>query len=408
MNRRNLAIATAAVVLAAGGGGFVIARLTAPQAAEEAGHEEAGHEEAGHEEEGREGQAAAEEGFVRLAPAEAQAAGVTVVSLQRGGGQEIRLAGRVEPQPSARAAVASPLAGAVQRVYVAPGSYVRAGAAIATLRSGEGAVLRAEGAVGSSQAASARADAQAAAAAFAREDRLLKEGIVSRQDWEAARATMLKAQAEVRAAEAQAQAARARISAAGSPAASGLTTVVSPISGVVTSVQTAAGGFVAQGATVAEVSNTSLVELVFTAPAMVASRITPGMQIVAQGPDGTEFTAVVSGVAPDSHEAAGAAIIRARPTGPVPAPGAPLSGRVVVGGSGATTVPTEAVQTVEGRASVFIAEATGFRVRPVVPGRAANGQTEIIRGLEGSERVAGRGAFLLKAELAKGEAEHGH
>ena len=33
---------------------------------------------------------------------------------------------------------------------------------------------------------------------------------------------------------------------------------------------------------------------------------------------------------------------------------------------------------------------------------------EIVFGLAGTERIAGVGAFLLKAELAKGEAEHGH
>ncbi len=408
MKLRDIAVAAAAVAIVAGAGGFGLARLTGGEPSQEAASEEAGHEGEEHAKDGSEGWAEAEEGFVALTPNEAQAAGVTVVSLLRGGGQEIRLAGRVEPQPSARAAVAAPLGGSVERVHVAPGSYVRAGAPIATLRSGEGAVLRAEAAVGGSQAASARAEAQAAAAAFAREDRLLKEGIVARQDWEAVRATMLKAQAEVRAADAQSQAARARIAAAGSPGASGRMTVVSPISGVITAMQTAAGGFVAQGGTVAEVTNPNLVELVFTAPAMVAGRITPGMQIVAQGPEGTEYRAVVTGVAPDAVEASGAAVVRARPTGLVPAPGAPLSGRVVVSGSGAITVPTDAVQTVEGRTAVFVAEARGFRARPVLTGRTANGQVEILRGLEGSERVAGRGAFLLKAELAKGEAEHGH
>jgi cobalt-zinc-cadmium efflux system membrane fusion protein len=53
-------------------------------------------------------------------------------------------------------------------------------------------------------------------------------------------------------------------------------------------------------------------------------------------------------------------------------------------------------------------EGAGFRARPVVTGRIAGGQTEILSGLTGSERIAGAGAFLLKAELAKGEAEHGH
>ena len=71
-------------------------------------------------------------------------------------------------------------------------------------------------------------------------------------------------------------------------------------------------------------------------------------------------------------------------------------------------MPSDAVQTVEGAPSVFVVEAGGFRARPVVTGRTADGRTEIVCGLTGVERIAGAGAFLLKAELAKGEAEHGH
>ena len=44
-------------------------------------------------------------------------------------------------------------------------------------------------------------------------------------------------------------------------------------------------------------------------------------------------------------------------------------------------------------------------------GESGSGKTVTSRtlsGLSGAERVAGPGAFLLKAELAKGEAEHGH
>ena len=44
----------------------------------------------------------------------------------------------------------------------------------------------------------------------------------------------------------------------------------------------------------------------------------------------------------------------------------------------------------------------------MIAGRVSGGRTEIISGLEGDERIAGVGAFLLKAELGKGEAEHDH
>ena len=56
--------------------------------------------------------------------------------------------------------------------------------------------------------------------------------------------------------------------------------------------------------------------------------------------------------------------------------------------------------------NVANAGTVGFRATQVLPGRQANGRTEILNGLTGAERVASTNAFLLKAELAKGEAEH--
>ena len=76
--------------------------------------------------------------------------------------------------------------------------------------------------------------------------------------------------------------------------------------------------------------------------------------------------------------------------------------------TGGMTVPTEAVQTVDGNTVVFVQVEGGFQAVQVLAGRQAAGRTEILRGLTGSERVAAVNAFLLKAEMAKGEAEHGH
>lgn len=83
-----------------------------------------------------------------------------------------------------------------------------------------------------------------------------------------------------------------------------------------------------------------------------------------------------------------------------------MSARLVGGQGNVLTVPSEAVQTVEGRPSVFVVEEEGFRAHPVVTGRTASGRTEIVSGLQGDEQIAGVGAFLLKAELGKSEVEH--
>jgi cobalt-zinc-cadmium efflux system membrane fusion protein len=43
-----------------------------------------------------------------------------------------------------------------------------------------------------------------------------------------------------------------------------------------------------------------------------------------------------------------------------------------------------------------------------VTGATSGGSIEIVSGLDGDERIAGANAFLLKAELGRGEAEHAH
>ena len=123
------------------------------------------------------------------------------------------------------------------------------------------------------------------------------------------------------------------------------------------------------------------------------------------GPAG-EFDAVVTGVAAGAGAESGATVIRARPTGAtLPPAGSAVTGAIVTGeAAGGLTVPTEAIQTVDGASVVFIQVPNGFQLRPVLVGRQAGGRTEILRGLDEGERIAAANAFLLKAELAKGEA----
>lgn len=390
--------AVAAVALIAAAGGFGLSSLlnrsdaSPAAAADEHAEGEAGHDEG---EGGPEKSAEAPEGVVALTPAQIQASGINVVRVGRGGGGETRLSGRVEPMIDARASVGASVAGRVERVLVAPGQSVRAGQALAILVSGDAATFRAE-------ADAAAASADAARRAYERDRSLGEQGVVARQEVEASRAQALSA-------EASARAARARAAAAGSPNASGRTSVASPIAGVVTTVQVGPGGFVAQGGVVAEVTNPSRVELVFNAPPTVAAGVRVGSPVRVQGPSG-EFDAVVTGVATGANAQSGAAIVRARPSGgALPPAGSAVTGAVVTGASGeGTTVPSEAVQSVEGSSVVFVQVQGGFRAVPVLVGRQAGGRTEILNGLNGSERIAGANAFLLKAELAKGEAEHGH
>lgn len=74
-------------------------------------------------------------------------------------------------------------------------------------------------------------------------------------------------------------------------------------------------------------------------------------------------------------------------------------------------IPEEAVQDLDGKKVVFVAEsATEFVARTVQVGRMAGGMIEIVEGLKVGESYAIKGAFILKSEVKKGELvdEHGH
>jgi cobalt-zinc-cadmium efflux system membrane fusion protein len=74
-------------------------------------------------------------------------------------------------------------------------------------------------------------------------------------------------------------------------------------------------------------------------------------------------------------------------------------------------VPEDAVQTVEGKPSVFVpveGEANTFATRAVKVGRPLNGMLPVESGLTEGEQVVVSGTFILKADLGKLGAAHEH
>lgn len=77
-------------------------------------------------------------------------------------------------------------------------------------------------------------------------------------------------------------------------------------------------------------------------------------------------------------------------------------------------VEDAAIQTVEGKAVVFVEEGDAFEARPVKLGRGGVGRgaesamVEILSGLRAGEAYVSRNSFILKAELGKSEAGHEH
>lgn len=380
LNRR-LLLGGAAAVLIAAGAGFGLARLTAP-ADPDAHTEEAGHAED-----------EAPAGVIALSAEEAARLDIGIVPVGRGGGGELTLPGRVSLIPGAEAAVDSPLAGVVVAVHVGPGDQVRRGAVLAVIRSPDGAASRAD--VDAAQAA-----VEAAQAAERRDRALFEDGWI-------AQSRLDVTVAEARRAEADLRAARARVATYGAPGADGLVSVRTPIGGIVTAVSVTPGQFLHEEAQqVAMVSDARQVELRFEAPPQAAGQLRVGDTLTATAPGSDPISATVTAIAPVNE--AGVVVIRARASGSLPSVGTVVSARLASSAGGALTVPLEAVQTVEGVPSVFVFTGEGFRAVAVVTGQTSGGFIEIVSGLDGDERIAGRNAFLLKAELGRGEAEHAH
>jgi RND family efflux transporter MFP subunit len=74
----------------------------------------------------------------------------------------------------------------------------------------------------------------------------------------------------------------------------------------------------------------------------------------------------------------------------------------------AVTVPSDAVQQVDGQDVVFVRIAPDrFAVRAVETAGTSNGMTRIARGLKGDEQVVVRGSFVLKSQLLRAALDEG-
>ena len=83
-----------------------------------------------------------------------------------------------------------------------------------------------------------------------------------------------------------------------------------------------------------------------------------------------------------------------------------VTGEVILSSSRAlVTVRPTAIQTFNGKPTVFVQVPSGFQPRAVDLGRKSNEAIEINSGLKEGERYAATNSYLLKAEMLKGEAD---
>jgi cobalt-zinc-cadmium efflux system membrane fusion protein len=348
-------------------------------------------------EDGHEGEEEHEpQGFVAMTAERAATAGIVTEAVQSGGlAAEILAQGMVAPTPAGEAVLTARAEGTVVRINRRLGDYVRAGEAVATMESREAAALSAERSSADARLALARS-------AYQREQRLYEAKVTARQDLEGARAALTEAEAEAR---------RARSAASASLVSHDgrSLSVVSVISGRITRADATLGAFVPAGTELFRVADPNRVQVEVSVLAADVHRIAPGNAAVIELANGETRAAVVRAVTPSLDAESRTATVVLQPDGIGGlTQGQGLRARIRPGGGdeGRIALPEEAVQSLDRRDVVFVRTDKGFQATNVVAGSRAGGRIEIIDGLKPGMSVATRGAFLLKAELGKGEAEH--
>lgn len=322
-----------------------------------------------------------------LSEPQLQRAGLRTIRPELISSSERPLAGFVESAVGAQSRVGMPVAGRVERLLVAPGSSVQAGAVIAVVHSPEAAVARAE-------AEAARATAQSLEHQYRRALPMARQGALSWQELESRRIESVRAGSEARAAA-------ARFQALGSPDASGRVRVRSPLTGQVAAVTAAPGAVLGSGAELAEIQDSHGRELRFMVSPLLAGNLTPGQVLrVKAGP--RELRARVLAIAPDAASSQRLMILRAAAIdADLPPAGSAVSAFVQVPSSQQRwSVPPQAVQIVNGAAVVFRYQRGLAEPLQVVVGEQSPGGVVILQGLRGGETLLSGNTEMLSTALS--------
>ncbi|CAN5351328.1 efflux RND transporter periplasmic adaptor subunit [soil metagenome] len=330
---------------------------------------------------------------VTLTIEQIQAAGIQIARPSIGGsGGAIDLPATIESDPQGIQIVSAAIGGRVVTLSRNLGEAVRRGDTLAVIESREAAQLRGD-------IEGARARSALAQSNLRREQRLFAERVSPEQDLIAARTAATEASIALRQAQQQ-------LSAAGfGGGALNRIALPSPINGQIIARSVTLGQTVAADAELYRVANLDRLSLSVSLAAADAGQIKAGTRIEVTAP-GRRGEARVTFVSPVlDGQTRQVPVIATLDNG---------NGRWRVGesirasiqlpgrtGSSTIAIPQVALQTIAGKAVVFVRTKTGFRAMPVTPGPANGNQVTILEGLTGSEQIAATNSFTLKAELGK-------
>ncbi|MBD2851176.1 efflux RND transporter periplasmic adaptor subunit [Acinetobacter baumannii] len=304
-----------------------------------------------------------------------------------------------------QAHVSPSFSGRVEAVYVELGQQVKKGQALASLLVPDLVDQQANLQIAQSNLELARQD-------YERERSLWSQGISAKQDYQRAYNVYQQAQIQVKAA-------RSRLSAFGAGSGSaGRYTLTAPIAGIVSNKDIVVGENVQLADQLFIINQLDQLWLEFILPSNANINVQPNQQIEFKSlQTGNTFSAQVQSLTTEADAQTGRLQVRAQ----VLANSSELRPNLMVNvelNAGSkqkvTRVKAQAVQQVEGKDVIFTPKMvkTGFEFEPVtvqLGQRSKDGQwVEVVKGINPSQRYVAEGSFLLKSELEKGEAEHGH
>lgn len=416
-------IAMAAIVLVGLlGGGAVLLSERAKTGGEQANHSEAGHNEKDeHAVDGKtphqEGQRANtepkrshkegekeehEERRVKLTEEQLKASGIEV----RAAGPEklqagTQFQGEIRFNEDRTTHVVPRLAGVCESVNASLGQLVQKGQVLAVIASTSLSEQR-------SELLTAQKRRELAKSTFEREKKLWEEKISAQQDYQQAQSTLQEAEIAV-------QNASQKLAAVG---ATGLSTglnrfeIRAPLSGTVVEKHLSPGEAVKEDASIFTVSDLSSVWAEFAVSPKDLAAVHVGQRVIVSS---TAFDSKAEGsisyVGALLGEQTRTARARVTLTNPEGAWRPGLFVTVAVLGEDqdvVLAVGADAVQTIDEQPMVFMVAPGGFVARPVKVGRSDGRTVEVLGGMKRGDKYAASNTFVLKSELGKADAEHGH
>lgn len=321
----------------------------------------------------------------------------------------VDLPGRLVVDDDHTARLSPSVRGRVSDVRANVGDTVARGEVLVVLQSEEAAARRADVASATAALTDRQATLTYARSARERAERLLALKAGPAQDVERARADEATAQAGVTQAEAALAHAQTALSVLDVNPTTGFVELSAPINGLVVTRDVVVGTVLDAGATALVMTDPSTLWLAFGAPEDLAVRLKPGQRVpfqVSSIPAPLEARILrISGVVDATTRLVTVRAVVANASAALkPEMFATVRVAKATDAQG-LAIPYDAVQLIEQRPVVFLAEPDGhggakFTRRDVETGSTADGRTHITSGLKPGDVVVTDGAFAVKALLS--------